>query len=185
MIDTSFLAQLARFNLVLRKRVTSSYTGAQKSKSYGTGTDLSDYRKYEPGDDIRMIDWNVFARTDKLHIKRFEEEKNLTVHIIVDSSKSMDFGKKRTKFEYAGMLGIGFAYLAMRNNDKFEFSTFADNLEVFKARRGMKNLAGIVHYLGNFKTKGNSRFASIQRKALFFGESDVHFVQQALFPGFL
>ncbi len=158
MIDTSFLAQLARFNLVLKKRVTSSYTGAQKSSVMGTGTELLDLRKYVAGDDIRLLDWNVFARTDKLHVKRFEEEKNLTAHIIVDYSKSMNFGKKHTKFDYASMLGIGFAYLAMKNNDRFEFSTFSDDLNPVKARRGIKQLASIVDYLNKLKMKGISKF---------------------------
>lgn len=161
MIDTRFIAQLAKFNLIIRKRVTSSYTGAQKSFNLGTGTELKDKRKYEKGDDIRLIDWNVYARTDKLHIKRYEEEKNLTAHIIVDYSKSMDFGKKNTKFDYSSMLGIGFAYLAMRNNDRFEFSTFSSKLNPVKAKRGIRHLASIVDYLNKLKMTGVSNFDEI------------------------
>jgi uncharacterized protein (DUF58 family) len=163
MIDTKFLGQLARFNIIIKKRVTSSFTGAQKSFVLGTGTELRDKRKYESGDDIRLIDWNVYARTDKLHIKRFEEEKNLTTHIIVDYSKSMDFGKKYTKFHYGSMLGIGFAYIAMRNNDRFEFSTFSNDLNPVKAKRGMKHLAHIVDYLNKLKTKGSSDFSDMMK----------------------
>ena len=161
MIDTSFLKQLARFNLVIRKRVTSSFTGAQKSFTLGTGTELRDKRKYESGDDIRLIDWNVYARTDKLHIKRFEEEKNLTTHIIVDYSKSMNFGKKHTKFQYSSMLGIGFAYIAMRNNNRFDFTTFSDDIHPIKARKGMKQLAHIIDYLNKLKSKGTSDFSEM------------------------
>jgi uncharacterized protein (DUF58 family) len=161
MIDTSFLGQLSKFNLVIKKRVTSSFTGAQKSFSFGTGTELRDKRKYETGDDIRLIDWNVYARTDKLHIKRFEEEKNLTTHIIVDYSKSMNFGKKYTKFNYSSMLGIGFAYIAMRNNNRFEFSTFSDDLNPVKAKKGLRHLAQIVDYLNKLKTKGASDFSKM------------------------
>lgn len=158
MIDTSFLSQLARFNLIIKKRVTSSYTGGNKSINMGAGTELKDFRKYVPGDDIRQIDWNAYARSDKLHIKRFEEEKNLTLHIIVDFSKSMNFGKKYTKFHYACMLGVGFAYLAMKNNERFEFSTFSDELNPVRAKRGMGHLAQIVDYLNGLKTKGSSDF---------------------------
>ncbi|MFT4304457.1 MAG: DUF58 domain-containing protein [Candidatus Woesearchaeota archaeon] len=161
MIDTNFLSQLARFNLVIRKRVTSSFTGAQRSFSLGTGTELKDKRKYESGDDIRLIDWNVYARTDKLHVKRYEEEKNLSTHIIVDYSKSMNFGKKYTKFHYSSMLGIGFAYIAMKGNNKFEFSTFSDKLKPFKAKRGMKQLAHIVDYLNKLKTEGTTNFSDM------------------------
>jgi uncharacterized protein (DUF58 family) len=161
MIDTSFLGQLARFNLVIKKRVTSSFTGAQKSFSFGAGTELRDKRKYEYGDDIRLIDWNVYARTDKLHIKRYEEEKNLTTHIIVDYSKSMNFGKKYTKFHFSSMLGIGFAYIAMKSNNRFEFSTFSDDLNPVKAKKGMRHLAHIVDYLNKLKTKGTGNFSEM------------------------
>ena len=126
MLDTSFLDQLTRFNLVVNKRVTSNLAGPRKSISAGRGLTFKDYRIYAPGDDIRLIDWKVYARTDDLYIKAYEEERNLTVHIIIDGSASMGFGKPASKFDYASMIGVGFAYLEMRDNEKFQFSTFAD-----------------------------------------------------------
>ena len=95
MIDTSFLEQLTRFNLVINKRVTSNLTGPRRSVAAGRGLTFKDYRIYAPGDDFRSIDWKVFARTDDMFIKTFEEELSLVVHIIVDLSKSMDFGRYR------------------------------------------------------------------------------------------
>ena len=86
MINTDFLDQLNRFHLVVKKRVTSNYIGLRKSVSAGRGLTFKDHRLYAPGDDIRLIDWTVFARNDDLHIKTFEEERNLTAHIIIDSS---------------------------------------------------------------------------------------------------
>ena len=91
MISTEFLDQLDRFHLVVKKRVTSNYIGPRRSIATGRGLTFKDHRIYSPGDDIRLIDWKVFARTDDLHIKTFEEERNLTVHIIMDSSASMGF----------------------------------------------------------------------------------------------
>ena len=132
MIDTSFLDQLMRFNLVINKRVTSNLSGPRKSIAGGHGLTFKDYRIYAPGDDIRLIDWRVYARTDNLYIKVHEEERNLTVHIIIDGSASMGFGKPLSKFDYASMIGVGFAYLAMRDNERFQFSTFADTLEIFQ-----------------------------------------------------
>ncbi|MCH8331717.1 MAG: DUF58 domain-containing protein, partial [Bacteroidetes bacterium] len=82
MIDTKFLDQLARFNLVIHKRVTSKYTGPRRAMATGRGVVFSGHRIYSPGDDFRSIDWKVYARTDDLHIKMYEEERNLTVHII-------------------------------------------------------------------------------------------------------
>ena len=157
MINTNFLDQLDRFHLVVKKRVTSNYTGPRKSIATGRGLTFKDHRIYAPGDDIRLIDWKVFGRTDDLYIKTFEEEKNLTAHIIMDSSASMGFGKPISKFDYAAMLGVGFAYLAMRENEKFQFSTFAEGLDVFQPRRGMSQLASMVFHLNNTKTRGYSK----------------------------
>lgn len=157
MIDTGFLHELDRFSLIIRKRVTSKYTGPRKSVAIGRGMIFKDHRLYSPGDDFRSIDWKVYARTDDLYIKNFEEERNLVVHVIVDGSSSMNYGKPITKFDYASMIGIGFAYLAMKENEKFQFSTFSDKLDVFQPRRGMSHLAYMVHHLNNLKNKGVSR----------------------------
>ncbi len=159
MIDTSFLGQLSKFSLVVRKRVTSNYTGPRKSLALGRGLIFKEHRIYAPGDDIRSIDWKVFARTDDLYVKTYEEERNLTVHIIVDYSASMNFGKSITKFDYASMLGVGFAYLAMKENEKFQFSTFSDELSVFQSKRGMGQLMAMIDHLNSIKTKGRSKLA--------------------------
>ncbi|HLD03025.1 MAG TPA: DUF58 domain-containing protein [Candidatus Nanoarchaeia archaeon] len=157
MINTDFLNQLDRFHLVISKRVTSNYIGPRRSIATGRGLTFKEHRQYAPGDDIRLIDWRVFARTDHLHIKTFEEERNLVVHSILDCSASMGFGKPVSKFDYAAMLGVGFAYLAMRENEKFQFSTFAEKLDVFQSRRGMSQLANMVYHLNNTKTSGSSK----------------------------
>ncbi|MBI1936358.1 DUF58 domain-containing protein [Candidatus Woesearchaeota archaeon] len=157
MIDTSFLDSLTRFNLVVNKRVTSNLAGPRRSVSAGHGLTFKDYRIYAPGDDIRLIDWKVFARTDNLYLKVHEEEKNLTVHIILDASASMGFGKPVSKFDYASMIGVGFAYLALRDNERFQFSTFADQLEIFQPKRGMSHLAAMVAHLNSLKPKGYSK----------------------------
>ncbi|MBI2138015.1 DUF58 domain-containing protein [Candidatus Woesearchaeota archaeon] len=156
MIDTSFLSQLDRFALVIKKRVTSSFIGQRKSTAAGRGMMYKDYRIYAPGDDIKSIDWKVYARTDNLYVKTFEEEKNLLLHVIVDGSSSMNFGKP-SKFDFASMLGVGFAYLAMKDNEKFQFSTFADSLEMFQPKRGMGQLMAMIGYLNELKNKGFSR----------------------------
>ena len=75
----------------------------------------------------------------------------------MDASNSMKFGKPISKFDYASMIGVGMAYLAMKGNEKFQFSTFSDNLEVFQPKRGMSQLASMIDYLNNLKTKGSSK----------------------------
>ena len=164
MISTEFLDQLTKFHLIVSKRVTSQYAGPRKSIAMGKGIIFKDHRIYAPGDDFRAIDWRVYARTDDLYVKNYEEERNLAVHIIVDSSGSMDYGKPRSKFDYASMLGVGFAYLALKDNEKFQFSTFADDLSIYQPRRGMGQLAAMVEYLNSSKPKGKSNFLDMLTK---------------------
>ncbi len=164
MISTSFLDQLTRFNLVVNKRVTSTISGPRRSVAAGRGLTFKDYRIYAPGDDIRLIDWKVYGRTDNLYIKVHEEEKNLTVHIILDGSASMGFGKPISKFDYASMIGVGMAYLALRDNEKFQFATFAEQLEIFQPKRGMSHLAAMVEHLNSIKPKGSSKILDAVRQ---------------------
>ncbi len=157
-IDTSFLDHLRKFSLIVNKRVTSVYSGQKLSTAAGRGISFRDHRIYSFGDDFRSIDWKVFARTDDLYIKNYEEERNLNVHILVDYSASMNFGKPISKFDYAAMIGIGFAYLAMKDNEKFQFATFSDQLDLFRPRKGMHQLASMVSHLNNIKVQGKTDF---------------------------
>jgi len=158
MIETDFLNQLDRFQLIIKKRVTSNYVGPRKSVAAGRGLMFKEHRQYSPGDDIRLIDWKVFARSDHLHVKTFEEERNLTVHALMDASASMGFGKPISKFEYAAMISLGFAYLAIKENEKVQFSTFNENVEMFQSRRGMSQLMNMLQHLNEVKTQGRSKF---------------------------
>ncbi len=158
MIDATFLDQLSRFGLVIHKRVTSSYIGPRKSIAAGRGMIFKDYREYVQGDDFRSIDWKIFARTDDLYVKNYEEERNLVVHLLIDSSASMNFGKSITKFDFASMLGVGFAYLALKENEKVMFSTFDDDIEIFQPRRGMSQLASMIFHLNGIKPTKESKF---------------------------
>ncbi len=159
-IDISFLKQLDRFNIVLKRRVLSRYQGERSSHAQGQGLTFEDYKDYVPGDDFRNIDWKVYARTGKFYIKQFEEERNMIVHIIVDGSASMDYGKKISKFEYASMIGLGFSYMALKNNEKFNFSTFSNKLNYLKAKKGMNQMLSILDILERLKVRGNSEFKS-------------------------
>lgn len=163
-IDISFLPQLNRLSLLVKKRITSSMAGSRPSIAKGRGLTITDYRQYVKGDDLRFLDWKLYARTEKDYIKLFEEDRSLTVHIILDRSTSMDFGNKVTKFEYGAMLGLAYAYLAMRNNDKFVFSTFAEDLTFLRPRKGVSQLASIVDSLKQVKAKGDSRFEYSMRR---------------------
>jgi len=157
-IDISFLRQLDKFDVVLKKRIHSSYSGVHQSKSYGTGLVFYDYRSYSPGDDFRTIDWKVYGRTDDFFVRRYEEERNARVHVVIDASASMNYGEKVKKFEYASMIGLGFCYMALRNNENFEVSTFSEDLDIFRAKKGMSKLISVVDMLNRTVPKGHSRF---------------------------
>ncbi len=163
MITTDFLSMLDRFNLIVKKRVTSKYAGARTSLFTGRGTTIKDHRIYAYGDDFRLIDWKIYARTDHLYVKQYEEEKNLVVHVILDASGSMNYGAL-PKFDYAAMLGVGFAYLALKENEKFQFATFSKELDMFQPKRGMGHLASMVDYLNKLKPAGTSDFLNAMKK---------------------
>ncbi len=163
MITADFLGELDRFHLILHKRVTSKYFGSKISTSTGRGSTLKDYRIYSEGDDFRQIDWKIYARTDHLYIRRYEEERNMTVHVIIDDSASMNYGKPK-KFEYAAILGVGFAYLALKDQERFQFATFSDTLETFQPRRGLHHVAAMIDHLNQVKVKGRSNFLDAMMK---------------------
>ena len=164
MITTEFLDYLDRFRLIINKKVTSNYTGKRTSLYTGTGATIKDYRIYSPGDDWRLIDWKIYARTDHLYIRRYEEERNLVMHALVDSSASMNYGSPVTKFEYGAMLGVGFAYLALKENEKFQFATFSEDVKVFQPRRGLGHLASMIEYLNSVRPASKSRFKDMMVK---------------------
>jgi uncharacterized protein (DUF58 family) len=141
MIDPDFLDELRRFDASLDRTADDLRKGEQESTNLGEGLTFADYRRYSPGDDIRLVDWRLYARTEEYYIKQFEEERNLTVHVLIDASGSMAFGgpAEREKFEFAAKLGLGFAYLTAEENNDFRVSTFAtehERLDTGRSNRG-------------------------------------------------
>lgn len=130
MITPDFLDELAAFETARKRRISSLFQGEQATTTVGEGLTFKDYRQYAPGDDTRRIDWRVYARTDDLFVKQYEAERNLTVHVLLDESASMDYGAgDENKYEYAAKLGLGFAYLTADEGNDFRFSTFDDGVE--------------------------------------------------------
>ncbi len=157
MIQSDFLDELKKFSLVVNKRVTSKYSGERKSSYSGNGTIFKDHRIYTLGDNYKAIDWRVFARTDDLYIKVFEEERNLDVHIILDASNSMHH---RGKFDYAGKIAIGMAFLAMKNNEKVHFASFGTKVEPFKGRKGLKQIVSMMDHFNSLRPAGQTNIIS-------------------------
>src|SRR3989344_2342876 len=160
MINLEFLKHLDKLSLIINKKITSNYAGQRESKNTGEGLIFKDHRIYAPGDEIKNIDWKVYARTDNMFVRTFEAERNLTVHVVLDMSASMNFGRPLKKSDYSDMIGVGFAYMALKNNEKFVISTFSDKLEVFKAQKGKGQLAKVVEYLNRKEAAGTSNLDS-------------------------
>jgi uncharacterized protein (DUF58 family) len=159
MLSTEFLHELDRFSFSAQKKVSSQYAGGRRSTRIGRGTDAYGFREYERGDDFRTIDWKVYARTEKLYVRQFEEYRDLVTHILLDVSGSMNYpAKGKSKFDYSAMLAVGFAYLVMRENEKFTISTFTDDINIFKPGRGKVNLLSIIDRLNNIKPGGRTGF---------------------------
>ncbi|MFB6161180.1 MAG: DUF58 domain-containing protein [Haloferacaceae archaeon] len=161
-IDPGFLDELDRFDTALDRPTTAVRQGEQESPNVGEGLTFSDYRRYSPGDDTRLIDWRLYARTEEHYIKQFEEERNLTVHVLVDASESMDYGDgERNKFDFAAKVGLGFAYLSAEENNDFRVSTFRDQherLDTGRSNRG--ELLRSIDLLNETEPAGEAGFES-------------------------
>jgi len=144
-IEPAFLDELARLEGSLRRETDARQQGTQRSPNVGEGLTFSDYRRYTPGDDVRLVDWRVYARTDEYFIKQYEAERNLTVHVLLDTSASMDFGEgSANKFEFAARFGLAFAYFAATQHDSFRFSALGTGVamvvSLFLLARAVRDL---------------------------------------------
>ncbi|QGA80688.1 DUF58 domain-containing protein [Candidatus Nanohalobium constans] len=156
MIEIDFLDELDRFQRALDKNSVEVNQGEQKSDFSGQGMIFKDHKKYVPGDDIRKIDWKAYARTKELFVKRFQEEKNVTLHIVVDRSSSMDYGSVN-KYEYAAKIGLGLAYMANKTNDRFRYSVFSETLTDLTAARRNANLGQLVDTMNSLRKTPESQ----------------------------
>ena len=152
-MDTEFFKELDRFSLLVKKRVSTAYTGGRKSLRFGHGISPVGYREYRKGDDFKLVDWKVYARTEKLYIKEHEEERSIVVHVLLDASASMAYDEK---FEYASRVAAGFAYLATLENEKYALSLFCNRLYPGEPRRGRRYLFQSIEDLDGIRPRGET-----------------------------
>ena len=150
------LRQVRQIELRTRGLVTSIFSGEYQSVFRGQGMEFSEVREYEPGDDVRNIDWNVTARTGHPYVKKHVEERELTVLLVVDLSGSEQFGTRgRFKAELAAELAAVLALSAVRNNDRVGLVIFSDHIEhVVPPRKGRRHALRIVRDLLAFRARG-------------------------------
>ncbi|MBR1471567.1 MAG: DUF58 domain-containing protein [Lachnospiraceae bacterium] len=125
MFDAEYYGRLARLKLAVDKKSNAALLGSRKSVRKGSSAEFSDFREYMPGDDIRSIDWNAYARLDRLYIKEYMEEKESSVSMFLDFSRSMDFGEKK-KSELCLELAAALSYIALMNMDHVTVYDLAD-----------------------------------------------------------
>ena len=136
--------------------VTDALAGAYHSTFKGQGMDFEEVREYAPGDEIRAIDWNVTAKMDRPFIKKFREERELTLMLVVDLSASGSFGSlESSKRELAAELASVLAFSAARNNDKVGLLLFTDQIETFVApRKGRQHILRLIREMLFFEPRG-------------------------------
>lgn len=132
MLSREVLKNIRRIHLHARFLVRDAMMGECRSSFKGQGMEFDEVREYAPGDDVRHIDWNVTARTQVAHVKKFREERELTVFLAVDMSASGDFGsRERFKREIAAEIAAALAYIAIQNNDKVGVILFSEKIEKY------------------------------------------------------
>lgn len=157
MLPKDLIKAVKRLEIIARRAVNDQLAGQYHSVFKGRGMDFSDVREYQPGDDVRVIDWNVSARMDGLFVKQFVEERELTVILLVDASGSQTFGSRsRRKQETAAELGALLAFTAIKNNDRVGLITFTDRIEKFvPPKKGRKHVLRVISEILGTEPKGS------------------------------
>ncbi len=153
METTELLKRVRQIEIKTRGLSSNIFAGQYHSAFKGRGMAFSEVREYQYGDDVRDIDWNVTARFDKPFIKVFEEERELTVMLMVDVSNSLDFGtSKQMKKDMVAEIAATIAFSAIQNNDKIGVIFFSDKIEKFiPPKKGRKHILYIIRELLDFK----------------------------------
>ena len=148
LLDPMVLARIGRLDLVARAVVDGFLGGLHRSPSFGSTTDFAEHRNYIPGDDPRRVDWRLWARTDRLHVKEYEADTNTGVSVLVDVSASMGFaGPGRiSKLDYARFLAASILWLARKQRDRVAVATFDSAIRDFVPPSG-KHLPLALHAL--------------------------------------
>jgi uncharacterized protein (DUF58 family) len=136
LIDPAALMSIRSLELRARSVVEGFWSGMHRSPYHGFSVEFTEYRQYTPGDDPRYLDWRVFARSDRYFIKKYEDETNLRVHLLVDQSRSMDYGSRGyTKATYAATLAATLAYFLYLQGDAVGLLTFDEKVQEYLPAR--------------------------------------------------
>ncbi|MEP6755540.1 MAG: DUF58 domain-containing protein [Chthonomonadales bacterium] len=168
-LDAAFLKKLERLSLASRRPFAGQMKGEKRSTKRGSSVEFADYREYQYGDDLRYVDWNTAARLEKLYVKLFVEEEDLYLALLIDTSRSMEFGSPR-KLTQAAQIAAAIGYIGLTNYDRVSVGAFDSGLkESMPTRRGKSGIVPFFKYLEGLKPEGKTSFADALK--LFAGRS--------------
>lgn len=156
LFDEEFQRKLDYLALVSRRVFAGRLRAERRTKKSGTGVEFADYREYQPGDDFRYLDWNVYQRFDRLLVRLFEEEEDLAIYLILDTSASMGFGEAK-KFTYAKKVCAALAYVGLANLDRVSIVTTSDRvLDRMPETRSKARIFKVFRFLREAATNGRT-----------------------------
>lgn len=156
LLSPEFLAQLERLSLVCRRPVRGWAAGDRSSRRPGRSVEFCDYRAYGVGDDLRYVDWNIFARTDRLYVKLFVDDEDLCLHLLVDASASMDWGTP-SKLQWAARLTAALGFVGLASLERVGVGILREQLaEGWAPARGRARIPALFEFLGGLQGGGRT-----------------------------
>jgi len=163
MLDGNIYDALSRLQLQMAYKSSLNMSGSRKSVQKGISAEFSDFREYMPGDDLRRMDWNVYARLDKLYIREYMEEKEAIVSVLIDTSASMDYGVK-SKAGLAADLAAVVGFLALNHMDRLILYDMKDMGRGLSVSGGRNAFAKVLRWLENLEFSGAVEMLSVVKK---------------------
>lgn len=184
MLDKKFYDTLTRLRLRMSHKSSMNMSGSRKSMRKGRSVEFSDFREYMPGDDLRRLDWNVYARLDKLYIREYMEEKEAVVSVLIDTSASMDYGTP-SKAELARDLAAVAAYLALCNMDRLRLYDMKDMGRGLAVSGGKNGFPKVLRWLERRTFSGEVDMLEAARKMPQQGPGVTVIISDFLHPNML
>ena len=157
LLDPDFVKKIEALNLMSKRAFSGQSKGDRRSVKRGSSIEFADYREYTMGDDLRYVDWKAYARLDKLFVKLFIEEEDLSLHLLIDTSQSMNFGSPLTKADYAKRTAAALGYIALSEHDRVLVTPFNTGLgDAMPPQRGKQGIIPFFRYLEDKTPVGGS-----------------------------
>lgn len=164
LLDAGFMARLDQLDVLSRKMLAGKLKGERRSKRRGQSVEFADYRNYVIGDDLRFIDWNIYARLDRLFLKLFLEEEDLALHVLIDTSKSTDYGTPQ-KLHYMKQVAAALGYVGLVNYNRVTISAIADGVPATTgAIRGRSRVAQMLGFVEGLQPSGSGNLSESCRR---------------------